>query len=81
MQETQEDMGLISGSGRSLEKEIAAQYPCLGIPMAEESGGLQSMVLQLNDYPLSLVFSKSQCVEIHEKICILSWPNVKYKES
>ena len=46
MQETQEDMGLISGSGRSLEKEIAAQYPCLGIPMAEESGGLQSMVLQ-----------------------------------
>ena len=33
MQETQEDTGSISRSGRSLEKEMATQYPCLGIPM------------------------------------------------
>ena len=41
------DTGLIPGSGRSLEKEMAIQASILawGIPWSEESGKLQSMEL------------------------------------
>ena len=48
------DLGSIPGSGRSLggENGNPFQYSCLGNPMAEEPGGLQSMGLHrvgLND--------------------------------
>ena len=41
------DLGSIPGSGRSLggENGNPFQYSCLGNPMAEEPGGLQSMGL------------------------------------
>ena len=39
------DAGLIPGSGRSLEKEIASHFSILAwrIPWIKESGGLQSL--------------------------------------
>ena len=42
------DAGLIPGSGRSLEKEMATHSSILAweIPWTEEPGGLQSMGLQ-----------------------------------
>ena len=42
------DAGLIPGSGRSLEKEIASHFSILAwrIPWTKESGGSQSMGLQ-----------------------------------
>ena len=42
------DMGLIPGSGRSLEKEMVAHSTVLAweIPWTEEPGKLQSMELQ-----------------------------------
>ena len=42
------DLGLISGSGRSLEKEMAtySSIPVRKIPWTEAPGGLQSMGLQ-----------------------------------
>ena len=42
------DVDLISGLGRSLEKEMTSpsQYICLGKPWTEEPGGLLSMGLQ-----------------------------------
>ena len=42
------DLGLISGSGRSLEKEMATHSSTLAwkIPWTEETGRLQSMGLQ-----------------------------------
>ena len=42
------DLGLIPGSGKSLEKEMATHSSILAwrIPWTEEPGGLQSMGLQ-----------------------------------
>ena len=42
------DIGLIPGSGRSLEKEMATHSSVLAweIPRTEEPGGLQAMGLQ-----------------------------------
>ena len=42
------DLGLISGSGRSLEKEMATHSSTLAweIPRTEEPGGLESMESQ-----------------------------------
>ena len=47
-----EDMGLIPGLGRSrgVGKGYPLQYSCLGNPMEEEPGGLQSMRLQRVGY-------------------------------
>ena len=45
------DLGAIPGSGRSLEKEMAAHSSILvlKIPWREEAGGLQSMRSQKSD--------------------------------
>ena len=49
------DMGSIPGSGRSLDKELAAHSSILAweIPWAEEPGRLQSMGLQKSQTQLS----------------------------
>ena len=47
-----EDMGLLPGSGRSLEKEMATHFsiPAWRIPWTEEAGRLQSIGLQSVGY-------------------------------
>ena len=49
------DLGLIPGSGRSLEKEMAtySSIPVRKIPWTEAPGGLQSMGLQKSRIILS----------------------------
>ena len=49
------DLGLISGLGRSLEKEMATHFsiPVREIPWTEEPGRLQSMGLQKSHIILS----------------------------
>ena len=61
------DLGSIPGSGRSLEKEIAAHFSILAwrIPWTEEAGGLQSMGSQrVGHYWATFTFSLILCFHI-----------------
>ena len=70
------DMGLIPGSGRSLEKEMATHSNILAwrIPWTEEPCGLQSMGSQESDITEWLSFHYVGCIYIYNcYIFFLDW--------
>ena len=63
------DVGLIPGSGTSPREGNGKllQYSCLGNPMDRETGGLQSMGLQIvrHNYTKTTELARTHAIEFH----------------